>query len=241
MPDYTCLPGTREPNAGDTILVILHQERSTPGRIGQMLSQRGFFLDVRRPALGDSLPDTMDRYHAAIIFGGPMSANDKDDFIARETDWISVPLDAGKPFLGVCLGAQLLAKHVGGSVDSHPDGIVEIGYYPIQSTACGEDLVPWPNVVYQWHSEWMRPPDGVDVLAVGEGGEVQAFRTGSRAYGIQFHAELTLAMMHRWTTRGARRFSLKGAQVRQQHFTGRLRYDPVVKIWLASFLDNWLS
>ena len=86
------------------ILIVLHQEHSTPGRIGHALGQLGFPLDVRRPRFGEALPPTLRDHSAAIIFGGPMSANDDTDFIRRETEWIAVPLKDNKPFLGICLG-----------------------------------------------------------------------------------------------------------------------------------------
>jgi len=87
------------------ILIVLHQETSTPGRVGHSLRLRGYRLDVRRPPLGDPLPASMAEHAGAIIFGGPMSANDTTDFIRREIDWLSAPLKENKPFLGICLGA----------------------------------------------------------------------------------------------------------------------------------------
>ena len=68
------------------ILTILHQERSTPGRVGRLLVERGFTLDIRKPCLGDELPSTMQDHAGAMIFGGPMSANDDNDGIKREID-----------------------------------------------------------------------------------------------------------------------------------------------------------
>ncbi|MGB9141813.1 MAG: glutamine amidotransferase, partial [Aestuariivirga sp.] len=105
-----------EKSPENKILIIVHQETSTPGRIGMMLKAMGFALDIRRPFLGESLPETMDQHAGAVIFGGPMSANDPESWIAREIDWIGVPLKEQKPFLGVCLGAQMLAMHLGGAV-----------------------------------------------------------------------------------------------------------------------------
>src|SRR5437660_11365843 len=102
------------------ILIVLHQETSSPGRIGHALRRRGYALDVRRPRFGDPLPGTMAAHTGAIIFGGPMSANDTDEFIRREIDWLSVPLKETKPFLGICLGAQMLAHHLGSRVYRHP-------------------------------------------------------------------------------------------------------------------------
>src|ERR1700683_3481797 len=127
------------------ILIILHQEHSTSGRVGYALQKLGYALDVRRPRFGDSLPDTMHEHAAAIIFGGPMSANDQDEFIRREIDWISVPLKDDKPLLGICLGAQMCARSLGARGFGHPQGQAEIGYYPIRPTAAGLSVVdPWP-------------------------------------------------------------------------------------------------
>ena len=83
------------------VLLVLHQEQSNPGRVAQLLQQRGIPLDIRRPRFGDPLPKTLRRHAGAVIFGGPMSANDKDDFIRREIDWLAVPLKEKKPFLGI--------------------------------------------------------------------------------------------------------------------------------------------
>src|SRR3954452_18973703 len=69
------------------VLVILHQETSTPGRVGNALRALGHPLDVRRPRFGDPLPETLDGHAGAVIFGGPMSANDPDDYIRCEIDW----------------------------------------------------------------------------------------------------------------------------------------------------------
>ena len=121
-------------------LIVLHQETSTPGRIGYALRQRGYALDVRRPRFGDPLPETMAGHAGAIIFGGPMSANDTVDFIRREIDWLRVPLKEQKPFLGICLGAQMLAHHLGSRVYRHPDGHAEVGYYPIRPTEIGRSV-----------------------------------------------------------------------------------------------------
>jgi GMP synthase (glutamine-hydrolysing) len=222
------------------ILIVVHSEASTPGRIGMMLKAKGCGLDIRRPCLGDPLPDTMADHDGAVIFGGPMSANDADDWIARETDWIGVPLREEKPFLGVCLGAQMLSKHLGGRVGPHHEGAVEIGYYPIRPTAAGRDLGPWPEQVYQWHREEFTLPTGTSLTATGDIFENQAYSYGPAAHGIQFHPEVTRLTMHRWTVLGAHRFVMPGAQGRDQHLEGNLVHDAPVKAWLDRFLDMWL-
>ncbi|MEP4032906.1 glutamine amidotransferase [Roseibium polysiphoniae] len=223
------------------ILIVLHQENSSSGRVGQELVKRGFALDVRKPRFGDSLPETMSDHAGAVIFGGPMSANDPDGFVLKEIDWIKVPLREQKPFLGICLGAQMMVKQLGGTVSSHRDELVEIGYYPLQPTAAGETLMAWPKKVYQWHREGFDLPASCDLLASGPTYANQAIRYGTNAFGIQFHPELTHSMLVRWTTKGAPRMSLPGAQQRGDHFAGRYIYDAAVQAWLDRFLDLWIG
>ncbi|GAA4527852.1 glutamine amidotransferase [Chelativorans composti] len=219
------------------ILIVLHQEMSSPGRVGHLLERSGFKLDIRRPPLGDPLPETLAEHEGAIIFGGPMSANDRDEFVKREIDWIGVPLRENKPFLGICLGAQMLVKHLGGHVKGHDHGLVEIGWYPIRATDAGRKLMHWPEMVYHFHREGFSLPSGVELLATGEHYPNQAIRYGDNAWGIQFHAELTRAMMQRWVVHGAQRFVLPGAQPARDHLGGRLVWDTHLRQWLVDFLD----
>jgi GMP synthase (glutamine-hydrolysing) len=235
--------GKKSPAARATepVLIVLHQELSTPGRVGQHLQARGVALDIRRPALGDPLPESLSRHSGVVVFGGPMSANDETDFIRRETDWLAVPLKERKPFLGICLGAQMLARQLGAKVSFHPEGLVEIGYYPIRATASARTIATsWPSHVYQWHREGFDLPQGAELLAEGDIFSMQAFRYGA-AYGIQFHPEVTQAMMCRWTTRGHARLEMPGARSRAEHFADRPVYDPAIRGWLAEFLDHWLA
>jgi GMP synthase (glutamine-hydrolysing) len=230
------------PAAQRPVLLVLHQELSTAGRVGHYLAKRGVPLDIRRPRLGDALPETLAGHAGAVIFGGPQSANDTEEFVRREIDWIAVPLAEKRPFLGICLGAQMLAKHLGARVATHPEGKAEVGYYPIRVTddaraVCGH----WPNVVYQWHREGFELPHGAKLLAEGDIFRVQALRYGPAAYGVQFHAEVTHAMMCRWTTRGHARMAMPGAKQRAAHFAERPVYDQAIRTWLATFLEAWLA
>jgi GMP synthase (glutamine-hydrolysing) len=197
---------------------------------------------VRRPALGDPLPDTLARHAGVVVFGGPMSANDDAEFIKRELDWMAVPLREEKPFLGICLGAQMMAKHLGATVCFHRDGMSEVGYYPIRVTDEARAFTGnWPSHVYQWHREGFDLPSGAALLAEGDIFQVQAYRYGRAAYGIQFHPEVTHHMMCRWTTRGHARLETPGARPRADHFADRPVYDPAVRAWLADFIDRWVE
>jgi GMP synthase (glutamine-hydrolysing) len=223
------------------VLIVLHGELSTPGRIGLGLKERGLTLDIRRPRFGDHLPDTLEEHTAAVVFGGPQSANDDDAVVKREIEWLGVPLKEKKPYLGICLGAQLLAKHLGARVYKHPDGHAEVGYYPIRPTGHGRAVCKdWPDHVYQWHREGFDLPDKAKMLAEGDSFPVQAFRYGA-AYALQFHVDVTHATMCRWTTRGHERMSMPNAKPRDAHFEGRLMHDPACKVWLNEFMDHWLT
>ncbi|MBN8971892.1 MAG: glutamine amidotransferase [Rhizobiales bacterium] len=222
------------------VLVVLHQESSTPGRVGNALRALGYTLDIRKPRFGDPLPSTLDEHAGVVIFGGPMSANDPDAYLRHEIDWIALPLRERRPYLGICLGAQMLAKQLGGIVAPHPQGRAQIGYYPIRLTAAGRALCgPWPAQVYQWHCEGFTLPRGSELLAECDEFPAQAFRDDT-AFGLQFHPDVTTAMIHRWTTRGAERLSLPGAQPRAAHFAGRAVHDAAERNWLTAFLQQWL-
>ena len=228
------------------VLMVLHQETSTPGRLGRLLMERGHRLDLRRPCLGDPLPDTLAQHAGAVVFGGPMSANDDLDFVRREIDWIGVALKEEKPYLGLCLGAQMLARHLGARVYPHAGGRAEIGYYPLLPTEAGLTLsselgASWPGHVYHWHREGFDCPDDATTLATGDDFPTQAIRVGHAAFGLQFHPEVTHAMLCRWTVRGAERLSMPGAQDRTRQIEGRFMHDPAVRLWLAAFLDHWLA
>lgn len=223
------------------VLVVLHQEHSSPGRVGNVLRALGHGLDIRRPRFGDPLPQTLAGHAGAVIFGGPPSANDPDDYIRSEIDWIAVPLTERKPFLGICLGAQMMARQLGARVSAHPDGHVEIGYYPIRPTAAGvAACADWPGHVYQWHGEGFDLPTGCELLAEGDCFPVQAFRLDN-AFALQFHPDVTYLQMHRWTTKGHAKLDAPNARTRAEHFAQRAVYDAAERAWLRRFLDGWLE
>ena len=221
------------------ILVVLHQETSTPGRVGQILRARGHALDVRRPPLGEALPRDLAPYAGLVVFGGPMSANDEEPYVAREMALLERALHADLPTFGICLGAQLLVRALGGEVRARDDGFAEIGWYDLYPTEAGRAMpLAWPSKVYQWHTEGFDLPDGATLLARGEHYPNQAFEYGS-ALAVQFHAELTLAMMCKWTVKGAHRFKLPGVQPsRELHLNGRLRHDAPLRAWLEDALED---
>jgi GMP synthase (glutamine-hydrolysing) len=226
------------------VLIVMHQAHSTPGRIGCYLTALGASLDICRPSLGEALPDTLDDHDGVVVFGGPMCANDECEWIAREIAWLETPLRENKPLLGICLGAQMLARTLGARVFSYPDRRAEIGYFPVQPHPSADDLcaAPFPRQVYQWHCDGFDLPDGAHLIASGgEDFPAQAYRYGDKAVALQFHPEVTYQMMCRWTVRGEDRLKLPGAQPRQHHLDGWREHDPAVAAWSLRFLPKWLA
>jgi GMP synthase (glutamine-hydrolysing) len=219
------------------VLMVLHQPHSTTGRIGVQLQGLGYALDVRRPSCGDPLPETLEAHSGAVIFGGPVSANDGHDFVRLETEWIKVPLLEKKPLLGICLGGQMLARHLGARVWEHPER-VEIGYLPLRWLTHAQG----PDLVYQWHREGFELPGGATALAASEGPfPNQAFSYGDSAVGVQFHPEITYAMVSRWSGRNHPRMSMPGAQDRASQLADHIAHAPAVHRWLDEFLPSWLA
>ena len=223
------------------VLIVLHQATSDPGRVGEAIRTRGFELDMRVPAIGQSLPEHMEDHAAAVIFGGPMSANDDhEDFIRTETRFIDLLLHSETPYLGICLGAQIMARALGARVDEHPEGLREIGYYPVIPATRDCPYFPAPMQAYQWHREGFDLPKDGTLLARGDSFPNQAYKVGKNAFGIQFHPEVTEAMNKRWATNAAHMLTDPGAQSAELQFEGRRKYDAALNAWLQNFLDLWL-
>jgi len=222
------------------VLIVLHQENSNPGHVGQWFVRSGYHLDIRKPRFGEPLPETMANHCGAVVFGGPMSANDSDDFIRQEIEWIGVALKEKAPFLGICLGAQMLALQLGAKVAFDPEERAEMGYYPLVTTAEGRAVGPFPDHVYEWHREGCELPRGARHLATSDGAfPNQAFAYGPAAVGVQFHPEITFVQVHRWTGRNLGRLRMRGACDRDEHIRGHIVHAPKVQVWLARFLDRW--
>ena len=170
-----------------------------------------------------------------------MSANDTDDYIRRETDWTAVPLKERAPFLGLCLGAQMLARCLGAAVRPDSEGRVEVGYYPIRPTEAGRenDGVAGPGASFP--PRGIRPSGRCRAARRGEVFPNQAFSYGPAAFALQFHIELTTAMVGRWTRRMAERGPQPGAQGVADHLVGRALHDWKTAAFLERFVDQWLA
>lgn len=229
------------------ILFIYHTPTTNPGPVGGLLSRWGYDLDIRVPRRGDSLPHTLDHHEAVISFGGAMSANDDEvlPFIRSELDWIPMALASGKPFLGICLGAQLLARSLGARIIRHPESKIEIGYHPIKPTPVGSDHFESEMVFYHWNGEGFDIPSGALKLASGDLFENQAFRYGECIYGLQFHPEMSIDVLQEWAAtvdpQVEQKLQQPGAQSWDEQIEKHVKYALAVESWLDSFLSTWLG
>ncbi|MBT8062045.1 MAG: gamma-glutamyl-gamma-aminobutyrate hydrolase family protein, partial [Gammaproteobacteria bacterium] len=143
------------------------------------------------------------RYRGLIVLGGPMNVEDRHKLphLQAELQAIRSAVAAGKPVLGICLGAQLLAHALGGDV--RPNGQSELGWHNVATTEAGASdpvLAPLGRLdkVFQWHGHTFEVPEGAQLLATGDVCRNQAFRYGENAYGFQFHLEVDGALVNRW-------------------------------------------
>ena len=163
------------------------------GSIEPWLLSNGYELSSTRFFESADLPDPA-AVDFLVVMGGPMSVNDEDRFpwLVLEKQFIREIIVAGKPVLGICLGAQLIANAMGAKI--FPNSVKEIGWFPIQSVASGNGSVfnfPPSAIVFHWHGETFDLPAGAIQLAKSAGCENQAFQLGKRVIGLQFHLETT--------------------------------------------------
>ena len=138
--------------------------------------------------------------------GGPQSANDPLPALAAELHLIGKAIQTGIPVLGICLGSQLIAKALGARVYRSPRK--EIGWFPVHFTEAGQNDplfsgIPSPITFFHWHGETFDLPPGAEWLAYSDLCKHQAYRYPGNVYGIQFHPEITPAMIEDWSAQPA--------------------------------------
>ncbi len=186
-----------------SVLVLCHEPAVSMGTLAGVLAESG--LKARQFDLFDSVPERLPWSEAAglILLGGAMSANDGDrfPFLVAELDWIRTAVDIQAPVLGICLGAQLLAKALGASV--YRNAQEEIGWHQVELLPAAAD--DWlfrdrapRETVFQWHGDTFDLPAGAVQLARSPLCGHQAFRYGPLAYGLQFHVEMEPDLMDIW-------------------------------------------
>jgi GMP synthase (glutamine-hydrolysing) len=184
-----------------SVLVFQHEPDDGPGYLGEALIQRGARLTTVRLDKAESVPDTA-LYNMLLVMGGTMNVyqENKYPWLVEETQAIREAVEAGKAVLGVCLGGQLLAKALGAQV--HLGAATEIGLIPITLTEAGEKDPLFEGLsqveAVEWHDDTFDIPAGAVALARSHGCAHQAFRFGRYVYGLQFHPEVSPAMLAAW-------------------------------------------
>jgi GMP synthase (glutamine-hydrolysing) len=182
------------------VLGIVHQRDAGPGVFAEEVRARGDRLEEWLIAEQPEPPADPAVYDAVMTFGGAMNTHEeeKHPWLRREKELLAGLLEAGRPLLGACLGTELLAEAAGGEVrrPSEP----EIGWYTVSATPEAQEdplIRPGHFEAFQWHSYEAVPPAGAVILARSPVCS-QAYRIGDRAWGIQFHAEVTAADAEKW-------------------------------------------
>ena len=181
-----------------TLLAIQHVPWETPHRL---LDLCGSTLSVHtaKPLAGQALPGH-DEVAGAVAMGGPMNVDEIERFpgLAAEREWLAEAVRRGMPVLGICLGAQLLARALGAEV--RPGEGMELGFAPVEVHDPGDPLLgglaPSSEVLH-WHGDVFELPEGATSLASSARTEHQAFRHGN-AWGVLFHPEADLALLEAW-------------------------------------------
>ena len=183
------------------VRVLQHVPFEGPARVAEWAAARGHALEATRLFAGEPLPDPA-ALDLLVVLGGPMSVADEDRYpwLRPEKRFLRAAVASGAPVLGICLGAQLLARALGAEVRTAE--APEIGWLPIAPTAkaAGDPLfghLTAPAGVYQWHHDVFELPAGARLLATSERFENQAFRAGN-AWGVQFHPEVDPETFEVW-------------------------------------------
>jgi GMP synthase (glutamine-hydrolysing) len=186
-----------------TWTVLQHVAFEGPGALGQAITASGAPLSLVRLDLGQPVPPPagLSTMAGLVVMGGPMSVHDDLAWLEPERTLLRAAVEAGLPVLGVCLGAQQLAAALGAEVTRGPAPEVGVGEVHLTTDALADPVLgpahsPLPCV--HWHGDTFTLPRGARRLAGNEAYENQAFAVGERAYGFQFHVEVTGSLVAHW-------------------------------------------
>lgn len=183
------------------VLVILHHEMVGPARFARCIRGAGHRVNMHSFVSGP-LSRGISDYGAVLVCGGPMNVEEDEHFpwLSNEIKFLREGLVKEMPILGICLGAQILAKAANAHVQEAPEA--EIGWYEVETTNAGRSdsvssVLPPRFHAFQWHKQMHTLPQGATILAQNHVG-IQAYRIGNSAWGVQFHPEVTQSAVLQW-------------------------------------------
>jgi GMP synthase (glutamine-hydrolysing) len=188
------------------VLFIQHSDVDRPGLLGETLDDIGLPLDVIRPDLGQSVPESLDAFAGLVFGGGPQGAYEQEryPYLSRECALVRHAASSGKPVLGLCLGAQIMALALGARVrPSRPEvGFFEVTLDPISLYDPLWRGMPSKFIATHWHGDIFEIPPGGMRLGSSALTPNQLFRYGHALYGLQFHLEMTPGLLEEAVARG---------------------------------------
>jgi GMP synthase (glutamine-hydrolysing) len=221
------------------LILVRHYDKPDDDRVQAFAEANGLHPVSCRPYLGEPLPALTGDVAGTVIFGGKQSADEAaHPYLGAEMAWIRTCMAAGLPTLGICLGAQLIIRVLGGQVGALNGPLHEFGYYPVRPTPEGHDFLPEPLHVTQAHSHTFTLPEGVILLASGENYAHQAFRHGDKVYGVQFHPECTATIFRRWQDSESAAYDQPGVQSRAEQDRLMALHDAAQGLWFDGFLKR---
>lgn len=225
------------------VVLVRHSHGGERDHLTTGLEALGYRIELRKPFAGETLGLLGDDVAATVVYGGGYNADsvNENPFLRDEYQWIDQAMQRDVPLLGICQGAQMIAHHMGAWAGAPRAPRCEWGIYPITPTAQAEAFLSGPLHVVQAHFHTFDLPPGAVHLARSTLFENQAFRIGTKIYGVQFHPEQTAAGFTDWQQRFNDLWEVRGAQTRAEQSALLARHQPAQKAWLHGFLQRFVG